>query len=101
CFRGTATDASPQIEKPLKVYPNPVPQDYDGMIAITGLTDNAEVTITDISGQLIYKTKYASNFRADKTNGGQVVWNGKDYTGKKAQTGVYLVLAKDTRTGEK
>lgn len=101
CFRGTATDASPQIEKPLKVYPNPVPQDYNGMIAISGLTDNAEVTITDISGQLIYKTKYASNYRADKTNGGQVVWNGKDYKGKKAQTGVYLVLAKDTRTGEK
>lgn len=101
CYRGIATEATEMMVKPLKVYPNPVPQDYNGMIAISGLTDNAEVTITDISGQLIYKTKYASNFRGDKTNGGQVVWNGKDYTGKKAQTGVYLVLAKDTRTGEK
>lgn len=84
CYRGTATDGGEKNEKPLFIYPNPVPQGFSGMIAIRGLADNSDVRITDISGQLVYRTK---------ANGGEAVWDGKDYLGKRAQTGVYIVLA--------
>lgn len=84
CYRGTATDGGEKNEKPLFIYPNPVPQGYSGMIAIRGLAENSDVRITDISGQLVYRTK---------ANGGEAVWDGKDYLGKRAQTGVYIVLA--------
>src|SRR5690606_33054955 len=80
-FRSTATEGKEAIEDPLLVYPNPVPPGFSGMIAVRGLTENADVRITDISGQLVYRTK---------AFGGQAVWNGRDYTGHKVQSGVYL-----------
>lgn len=92
CFRGAATEGKEIHDKSLFVYPNPVPQNYNGNIAIRGFMENTEVRITDISGNLIYRTK---------SNGGEVVWNGKDYTGRKAQTGVYIVLGRSVETGEK
>ncbi|MCH8319009.1 MAG: hypothetical protein IIA88_11045, partial [Bacteroidetes bacterium] len=42
------------------------------------------VKITDISGTLIYETI---------AEGGQAIWNGKNFNGEKAHTGVYLVFA--------
>lgn len=83
CFRSTATEGTAQNEKPLFVYPNPVPSNFGGMIAIRGIAENSDVRITDISGQLVYRTQAL---------GGQAVWNGFDYTGRKAQSGVYLVF---------
>jgi len=65
-------------------FPNPVQSGYTGTIAIKGLVANADVRITDIDGQLVYKTKAL---------GGQAVWNGKDYTGHRPQSGVYLIFA--------
>ncbi|RMF22824.1 MAG: hypothetical protein D6765_13840, partial [Bacteroidetes bacterium] len=40
--------------------------------------------ITDINGQLLFETTAL---------GGQAVWDGRDYNGRKANSGVYLVLA--------
>jgi len=71
-------------EEEVYAYPNPVRPDYNGTIAIKGLTRDADVKITDVSGQLIYETKAL---------GGQAVWNGKDYNGRKASSGVYLVFS--------
>lgn len=82
-FRSTATEASATSKSDLLVYPNPVPSGYQGMIAVRGVPDNADVRFTDISGKLVYKTN---------AFGGQAVWNGKDYTGHKVQSGVYLVF---------
>jgi len=65
------------------VYPNPVRPDYVGNIAIRGLTNNANVKITDVSGQLIYETTAL---------GGQAIWSGNNYNGERAKTGVYVVL---------
>ena len=78
------------------VYPNPVKPDYTGPIAIKGLTDNAYVKITDVSGTLIYQ---------GKANGTQMIWDGKGYTGTRAKSGVYLVfssteLGKERRVGK-
>jgi ligand-binding sensor domain-containing protein len=83
-YRSTATEGHTTNDDQLFVYPNPVPSNYNGMVAIRGMAENSDVRITDISGQLIYKTK---------ANGGQAVWNGMDYTGHKAQSGVYIVFA--------
>lgn len=80
---GEAVEAGSEISKSLLVYPNPVPSGYNGMIAIKGMTEDADIRITDINGQLVYRTSSA---------GGQVAWNGMDYRGRRVQSGVYLVF---------
>ena len=69
------------------VYPNPVRENYDGPIAIKGLVPNGNVKITDVSGNLVYETT---------ANGTQAIWYGKNFEGRKAQTGVYLVFSSDS-----
>jgi hypothetical protein len=82
-FRGSATEGGTSNEN-VYAYPNPVRQDYTGLIAIKGLVSDAQVRITDASGNLIYSTR---------AEGGQAIWDGKNFSGKKAQTGVYIVYA--------
>ena len=82
-FHSTATDTSSAVSN-VTIFPNPVPKDYTGTIAIRGLSLNADVRITDINDQLVYKTTAL---------GSQAVWNGLDYKGHRPQTGVYLVFA--------
>ena len=65
-------------------YPNPVRPDYIGPIAIKGLVNNANVKITDMNGRLVYETTAL---------GGQAIWDGNDYSGRRADTGVYLVFS--------
>lgn len=84
-FRGTATEAEETKRKAL-VFPNPVPPGYNGTIGIKGLPENSVVKITEAGGRLVYQTR---------SLGGQAVWDGRDYKGKKAATGVYLVIAVD------
>jgi len=68
------------------VFPNPVPPGYTGPIAIRGVVENAIVKITELNGRLVYQANAL---------GGQVTWNGSDYTGKRAASGIYLVLITD------
>jgi len=65
-------------------YPNPVRPEYNGPIAIKGLARDANVKITDLNGKLVYETTAL---------GGQAIWDGKDYNGRKASTGVYYVFS--------
>ncbi len=81
-YRSTATDGGTTNSHVIS-FPNPVPSGYTGTIAIKGLVANADVRITDISGQLVYRTT---------AFGGQAVWNGMDYTGHRPQSGVYLIF---------
>lgn len=83
CYRGTATEGGTSNSNVL-TFPNPVPSGYKGTIAIKGLVANADVRITDINGQLVYRTT---------AQGGQAVWSGMDYKGHRVQTGVYLIFA--------
>lgn len=64
-------------------YPNPVESGYTGPIAIKGLVTNANFKITDISGNLIY---------SGTAEGGQAIWNGNNFSGRRAQSGVYFVF---------
>ena len=81
-YRGTATEGSETCE--ISAFPNPVTPAYKGLIAIKGLTQDAYVKITDVSGSLIYATKAL---------GGQAIWDGKDLQGKPAASGVYMVFS--------
>ncbi len=76
----------------VEVYPNPVRPDYQGPIAIKGLPRDGNVKITDIRGKLVYETT---------SLGGQAIWYGEDYTGRRAASGVYLVFtASDNPFGD-
>lgn len=66
------------------VYPNPVRPEYQGPIAIKGLARDAVVKITDINGKMVYETN---------AQGGQAIWDGRDYNGRRANTGIYLVFS--------
>ncbi len=64
-------------------YPNPVRESYNGIITITGLVAKTQVKITDLNGNLIYQTI---------SNGKIATWDGKDYRGKKVNTGIYFAI---------
>ncbi|HJV20622.1 MAG TPA: two-component regulator propeller domain-containing protein [Sediminibacterium sp.] len=90
-FRSTATEAAEAIGHVL-VFPNPVPTGYNGTIAIRGLAENSSVKITELNGRLVFQTR---------SQGGQAIWNGRDYNGHKAASGLYLVLIRDDAGREK
>lgn len=64
-------------------YPNPVRPDYQGPITIKGLARNADVRITDVVGNLIYK---------GRASGGIIQWDGTNLKGQKVASGVYIAL---------
>ncbi len=65
------------------VFPNPVYKNFTGNIAIKGLVEGSNIKITDIAGNLVYSTDAI---------GGQALWSGYNFDGKRAKTGVYLVF---------
>ena len=67
-------------------YPNPVRETYDGPVTITGLMENTDVKITDITGNLVYQ---------GNSLGGKAIWDGKNQNGNRVRTGVYLVFCND------
>jgi sugar lactone lactonase YvrE len=81
-YRGNATMGSDEF-RDVYVYPNPVREDYEGDITIRGLVSDVNVKITDISGNLVYETT---------AEGGQATWNGKNFSGRRVSTGIYLVF---------
>lgn len=64
------------------VFPNPARPEYSGPITIQGIRYNSDVKITDIAGNLVYKTT---------SNGGTATWDGRTLTGERVATGVYLI----------
>ena len=84
-YRADATEAGPAVSRVL-VFPNPVPPQYSGTIAIRGIQPNAIVKITTLDGRLVHQAR---------ANGTTVTWNGLNYQGKSIAAGVYLVLTSD------
>ncbi len=88
-LRSTATEGAEfNNETKVLAYPNPVRPDYDGPIAIKGLSRDANVKIADVNGNVVFETRAL---------GGQAIWEGKDFNGNRVATGVYLVLAANTK----
>ncbi len=84
-YNGDATGGNETMDE-VTVFPNPVRPGYTGPIAIRGLVQDAQVKITDVSGNLVFETV---------ANGGQAIWMGDDLSGRRAATGVYLAYITD------
>lgn len=82
-YQGDATEGSEDYTS-VHAYPNPVRPDFDDKVIITGLMDQSEVKITDLAGNLIYRSTCI---------GGQLTWDCRNAQGRRVATGVYLVLA--------
>jgi hypothetical protein len=65
-------------------YPNPVYENYNGLITVKGLMDKSVVKIADVEGNLIYQ---------GYSNGGTFTWDGKNMDGRRVATGIYLVFS--------
>ena len=70
-FRETATASSDFSS--MYAFPNPVSPNYDGIIAISGVADQATILITDISGNKVFETN-------DKTQGWDGTFKGEAMT---------------------
>ena len=81
-FISDATEPD-EFFKDVYVYPNPVRQDYTGNIIVSGMVEDTYVKITDLNGNLVHETK---------SLGGQAVWDGRNLSGERVATGVYLVF---------
>lgn len=81
-YRANATEPDNNFTD-VYAFPNPVRPEYDGVIAIKGLARSSSVKITDITGNLVYETK---------SEGGTATWNGRNFAGERANSGVYLVF---------
>ncbi len=86
-LRTETTGARPIHTNDVYAFPNPVRPDYSGPIAIKGLAQDAEVSITDIDGKLVFKTDAL---------GGQAIWDGFNLEGNAVSGGVYLVYSSTT-----
>jgi len=84
-YTGTAIEGGAE-NGVIEIFPNPVKPDYYGPIAIKTVVRDATVKITDITGKIVYETI---------AEGGQAIWYGNDFSGRRANTGVYLVHISD------
>lgn len=80
-YRLDATYEDPSYSN-VTVFPNPARPDFDGPITIQGIKYNSDVKITDVAGNLVYKTT---------SNGGTATWDRRTLNGDLAKTGVYLI----------
>ncbi len=81
-YRGKATGGKDFFED-VVVFPNPVREDYHGIITIKGLVTNVNVKITDLRGNIVYETT---------ADGGQATWDGRNNHGERVHTGIYFIL---------
>ncbi len=79
-YRTDATYEDPEYSN-VKVFPNPVKPEFSGQITIQGIKYDSDIHVTDIAGNVVYKTT---------SNGGTATWNGKTLTGERVKSGVYL-----------
>jgi len=90
-FRADATESEATFST-VKIFPNPVTSRFTGLVGISGLATDAMIKITDVSGALVWQTQ---------AHGGGASWDVRDYRGRRATTGVYLVFAATADGGER
>ena len=88
-YRGSSTAAGEQ--EPLKIFPNPVNASETDIVTIEGVPTNADITITDSSGRLVFKTK---------ANGNTAIWSGIA-SNSSISSGVYFVFVSTEDKGSK
>lgn len=100
-FESGGSDSSENL-KDSYIYPNPVRPTYNinqDKIKIAGITQNINIKITDISGNLVAEANSNTNNRYNGFNleidGGIAYWNGKNFANNTVASGVYIVLLSD------
>ncbi len=110
-FRAGGSKTEDTLENAF-VYPNPVRPEYDLLgsndlndinkgIKISGLTEDVNIKITDVEGNLVAEAQSNVNRRASSANynfaidGGTAIWNGKNLANSVVQSGVYLIMISD------
>ena len=84
-YTADATEAAEEMDADdVLVYPNPVKPDYNGTIAVRGLSMDAEVKILSSTGQLVWSGVSA---------GGTFTWDGRTQKGRRVASGVYHIVA--------
>lgn len=98
-------------------FPNPVRPEYNILgsndlndinkgVKIVGLTENVNVKITDVTGNLVAEAQSRVNRRNSnlRTNfaidGGTGIWNGKNLANNIVASGVYIIIINDLDTFE-
>lgn len=89
------------------VYPNPVRPGFNmaqDKVKIVGLSDDVNIKITDIEGNLVAEAQSRINDRYSGYNleidGGTAYWNGKNLANNEVASGVYLIMLSDLDTFE-
>ena len=89
------------------VYPNPVRPEFNTefeKVKITGLTQNVNIKITDIEGNLVAEAQSNINSRYRNFNleidGGTAFWNGKNLRNRLVSSGVYIIMLSDLESYE-
>ena len=89
------------------VYPNPVRPEFNTQldkIKIKGLTENVNIKITDIAGNLVAEAQSNINPRYRNFNleidGGTAFWNGKNLRNQNVASGVYILMLSDLESYE-
>ena len=84
------------------IYPNPVRPEFNTefeKVKITGLTQNVNIKITDIEGNLVAEAQSNINSRYRNFNleidGGTAFWNGKNLRNRLVSSGVYIIMLSD------
>lgn len=88
-------------------YPNPVRPTFnivDEKVKIKDISENVNIKITDIEGNLVAEAQSRNNLRYRGYNleidGGTAYWNGKNLANNVVASGVYLVMLSDLDTFE-
>ncbi len=88
-------------------YPNPVRPSFnivDEKVKIKDISENVNIKITDIEGNLVAEAQSRKNLRYRGYNleidGGTAYWNGKNLANHVVASGVYLVMLSDLDTFE-
>ncbi len=89
------------------IYPNPVRPNFntvDEKVKIKDISENVNIKITDIEGNLVAEAESRRNLRHKGYNleidGGTAYWNGKNLANNAVASGVYLVMLSDLDTFE-
>ncbi|WP_298238736.1 two-component regulator propeller domain-containing protein [uncultured Algibacter sp.] len=105
-FRAGGSNPFQDLEKAF-VYPNPVRPRFnivDKKVKIKDISENVNIKITDIEGNLVAEAQSRTNQRYNGFNleidGGTAYWNGKNLANNIVASGVYLIMLSDLDTFE-
>ena len=105
-FRSDASKPQSTLEDAF-VYPNPVRPNFNILtdkVKIRDISENVNIKITDIEGNLVAEAASRTNSRFNGYNleidGGTALWNGKNLGGNIVASGVYLIMLNDLDTFE-